>query len=121
MAKGYRLVEPITLDPLFADKKYFTFAVAIFHWLIPQLHKELGSKLQDVDIEVIKVEHFGSYIALGISYEGIETSSDTSLEELVEDTIERLLRERPVIELVEFISKDDIDWTEETKKILKEY
>ncbi len=118
MKKGYQVMELSLLDPLFSQRKYFDFAIAIFYWLIRELHVELKDQLAGAQIEVIRVEYLGAYPALGIHYGNSGEVKD--LEPLVEATIYRLLQEKPVIELVTFIAASGTDWKEVTTKLMTE-
>ena len=117
MAKGYRLIEPIEVSPLPGYKIYQEYAVIVLHWLAQELYKELGEKLAKVEVEIIQVVHyFGAYPALGLHYEPY----DLELEQLVEDTCNRLIRERPISELIKFIVESQLDWKLETAKLMKQ-
>jgi hypothetical protein len=123
MGKGYRIVEPSELDPLFSNRKYFDIAVAIFHWLIAELYVELGDELQDVEIEVIKVVYHlaqNGYPALGVHYLNNDVINDTRIEDLVEVTANRLLKEKPLSEVIKFIATSDKNWKEVTAKLLND-
>ncbi|MEP6987731.1 MAG: hypothetical protein ABI970_19165, partial [Chloroflexota bacterium] len=110
MAKGYRIIEPIQIDPLLKYDRYHSHAMPIFYWLIGELYKELKDQLADVEIEVIKVEYMGAYPALGLYYEiKPYEAPNFELEKTVEETANRLLRERPISEIINFIVASDVD------------
>jgi hypothetical protein len=117
MSKGYRTLEPRRLSPLMVEPKYWDYVNATFHWLIEELYGELTDQLIDVELEVIRVERFElGYPAIGLHYDPIELR----LEKLIEETCDKLLRERPISELVEFIATSGIDWSAETVKLMAE-
>ncbi|MBC7814267.1 MAG: hypothetical protein H7175_24140 [Burkholderiales bacterium] len=118
MSKGYRTIETKELSRIYADPKYFEFAVAIFHWLIPQLYEELKDELVGAELEVIQGGYIGAYPILGLYYEKARIDPDRSLDDLVEATATRLLQERPAIELTMFMARDGIDWKAKTAQIM---
>jgi hypothetical protein len=119
MAKGYRIIEPVLIDPLLKYDKYHSYAVPIFYWLIEELYKELKDQLEGVDIEVIKVEYMGAYPVLGLKYEiKPYEAPNFQLEKTVEETANRLLRERPISDLVNFIATSGMDWKEMTAWVM---
>lgn len=103
---GYQLIEPATLDRVFAVPGNFAIAVAMFHWLIDELHRELGDQLQGVTLQVVRVEYLGAYPALGLQYE----REGHDVGPLVEQTIERILRSRPVASFAQFVGQSRLDW-----------
>lgn len=106
---GHQLIEPYELRFLYIRRKYFNIAVAVFHWLIQELYVELKDHLDGIEIKVIDGTHHhpdNSYPVLGVFYENLEMPDKGPL---IEATIERLLKKRSVIELVNFISENDID------------
>jgi hypothetical protein len=120
MGKGYRIVEPILLDPLMVESKHHEQAIALFCWLIEELYKELGNELTDIEIDVISVMFLGpGYPALGL-YSEREIPSDTAerIRDLVEYTANTLLQERPISELVKFIAESNVNWKTVKAKIM---
>jgi hypothetical protein len=122
MSKGYHeIVEPERLNGLFSRTQYFEFAVAIFYWLIQEVHVELKGQLVGVQIDVIKFVHhspINAYPALGIHFENpTETRAQA---QLIEETMARLLQERSALELVTFIGVNGIDWKELTTKLMSD-
>ncbi len=114
MSIGYRIVEPQQVDPLMVDAKYREYAVVIFYWFIEELYKELGHALDNVNIEVIKVCYLGCYPALGLQHEG----DDAHIDDLVSQTADRLLEQRPVSEFIKFVATSDIDWRAVTTQLM---
>src|SRR5689334_10337471 len=111
MRKGYQILEAERLDSLLKTFNYYDFIISVLYWLVQQLEFELQDELVGVKIEVIKVEYVSIYPALGIHYENRPRLRD--LAPLVEATIDRLLEEKSVIELIAFITSRN-DWDEIT-------
>jgi hypothetical protein len=118
MGKAYRLVEPRQIYPFMANLKYQEYAVILFYWLIQELKVELSQQLAGAEVEVIQVVHLGAYPAIGIHFDDM-SNNDTSLEELIQVTAEKLLEERPISELIEFIARDKNDWKEITETVME--
>lgn len=114
--KGYQVMELSQLDSLFADPKYFDIAIAIFHWLIKELREELKGQIDNIQVDIIRVEYIGAYPTLGIHYENPNETPD--MEPLIETAINQLLRERTVIELISFIAQSEINWRDVTAKLM---
>src|SRR5215204_7124946 len=117
MSKGYILIEePTKLESLFVNRLYFDAAVIIFQWLISELYAELGNQLEDVEIEVIKIVHHSphnKYPGIGVHYKNRDSVSSEDVKaliKLIETTIDRLLEEKSVQDLVMFIAAKGIDW-----------
>ncbi len=117
MKKGYQIIEPSRLNPLFSNPAHDIFAVAIMTWLCGLLRLELKEHLQYVEFDVICVTYAGSYPAIGIHYKN-EGYQDIGL--LVEATIDRVLHDKSVLELAEFIVKDGNNWKEVTAGIMRQ-
>jgi hypothetical protein len=118
MTKGYQIIEPTKLIGIFNNSGHDDLAVAVFYWLIQQLKIELKDQLVGVQIEVIKVAHhyaWNVYPTLGIHYES-ELPQD--LEPLIEKTIDLLLEEWPIIDLLTFIAASKTDWKAVTKELM---
>lgn len=119
IGKGYQVLEPKQLNGLFGKREYFDFAVSIFNWLIQELHSELEDRLGGVQLDVIQVGHHSphnSYPALGVRY--ITETQDIGV--LIEATIDKLLQERSILELVIFIGSSGIDWHTTTAELMKD-
>ena len=115
---GDQIVVPESLRYLLADSKYHEYAVLILHWLIPELYKELKDELKGVKVEVVKIEYLGAYPALGLQSETINPYN-SRLDELVETTVEKLLRDKSIIEIIDFMTTDDVDWKDVTNNIMR--
>jgi hypothetical protein len=103
------------LSCLFKKPIHFEFAVAIFSWLIPEIYAALGDELKDVDIEIIRVTYHGSYPALGAHY---KDKMPKNVGPLIESSIDRILLEKPVIELIAAVGASKIAWRELTENII---
>jgi len=131
MGKGYRLVELEYVADLAVDKRNIEYAVVVYSWLIKELYLALNDQLADVELEVIKVIHFAAYPSIGIHYKPSmrdekpdrTTPEDLKIgeeiEKLVQRTAEKLLEERPVREIIQFIGSSDIDWKARVDEIMK--
>ncbi|MES2645038.1 MAG: hypothetical protein V4850_36465 [Myxococcota bacterium] len=106
MNRGFQIVEPEGLSKILGTPEDFPITVALLHWLIEQLKLELGAMLDSLELEVIWVEYLGAYPALGIRY--LEEREDAA--PLIESTIDRLLRERPVASFVDHLARYPSDW-----------
>ena len=117
MGKGYRIIEPDQLYPLVRPGQYDEYIIAILHWLVQELYIELKDELEGVEIEVIKYifRSLSAYPVLGLHYDPI----NREMEKKVEATIDRLLLERPISELIKFIAESGKDWKEVTQEIMK--
>ncbi len=120
MGKSYRLVRVKYIDGLLAYEQYWDYAVAILHWLAKELFDELHNELPDVEIQIVHYVHMSisEYPVLAVHFPDIERN-DTAIEDRVAVVANRLLQERPISELVQFISANEIDWKEVTKKIME--
>ncbi|MDP2307876.1 MAG: hypothetical protein Q8P18_17755 [Pseudomonadota bacterium] len=114
MARGYQIIEPAGLDRLLGAPPSFPVGVALLYWLIEQLKLELGPRLDGLEVEVIRVEYHGAYPALGVHYR--EEVGDIA--PLLERTIDRLLRDRPVASFVAFLVDHPADWGEVCTQLL---
>jgi hypothetical protein len=116
MSTGYEIIEPPPLASLLATLRHASFSVALLTWLAREVQTELGQKLSGARLEVIPVfSHGGSgFPALGLNH----AQKDSELGPLVEATIERLLSERPVLELAHFIAASETSWLEEASRLL---
>ena len=117
MKKGYQIIEPLCLSDLYSDPRHFEFAVTLFHWIVDELRNELNSEIKGIDIDVIRVNYLGAYPAIGISY--INESKDMA--PLIESAIDHLVARKPIIDLVSFIAKSNIDWKKETERLMTDY
>ena len=115
MKRGYQIIEPSALQPLFSSPLYDVFAVAMMTWLCDLLRLELQDHLQQVDFEVICVTYLGSYPAIGIHYKD-EDYQDVG--PLAETVIERILREKSALEFARFIAERGINWQQITTTTL---
>lgn len=113
--KPYRIIEPRLIDPLMVKTKYHEYAVLIFHWLIKEIYVELKDELDGIEIDVIKIVYIGKYPALGLQ----TASVNRGLEKLIETTANRLLQERTIIDLINFVSESNIDWKHKTNEIME--
>ena len=115
MKKEYQIIEPNKLVGLFGNPKHFEFAVAIFHWLICELRTDGAIQNQNVEIEVIRVTYQGSYPALGIHY---KDKIHEDIGPQVITSIEKLLREKPVLDLAISIKNSKSSWKELTDQLM---
>jgi hypothetical protein len=125
MSKGYILIEePTKLELLFGNRLYFDMAVIIFQWLISELYTELGNQLKGVEVEVIKIVHHSphnKYPGIGVHIKDRDCLSPEDVKaliKLIETTIDRLLEEKSVQNLVTFVAAEGVDWKEFTNKIM---
>ena len=70
------------------------------------------------EIDVICVTYLGSYPSLGVHH-GHDRPIPADLEPLIQSTIDRLLGETPVIELINFIGKSQTSWSVVTDDLMK--
>lgn len=115
MKKGYRLIEPLSINPLVVDTRYHEYAIIIMKYIIYCLFQNLGHKLDNIEIEVIKVTYLGSYPALGLHY----SPFDKSLENLIENEVDKIVNNLTINKLIVFISKSNTNWKEITNQIMK--
>jgi hypothetical protein len=116
MGKGYRIVDPELLYPFLYSGKYDDYAVAILHWLMQELRLELKDWLVSVEMEVIRTgtPQRGAYPVIGLTGD----NSTHQLQQLAQETADRLLQERPITEIIKFIAESDTDWKTLTVKIM---
>ena len=105
--KGYQIIEPKALHPLFSNPVHHVFAVAIMSWLCEIMRVELQEHIEHVDFNVICVTYMGSYPAIGIQYKNQEYQD---IAPLVEVTIDRILTEKSILELTGFIGASKPNW-----------
>jgi hypothetical protein len=143
MGKQYKVVELKYVNSLIVEG-YLEYAVAVYSWVIKELYIMAREKLANVEIEVIKFQYLSAYPAIGIHYKpvGDEDSRETfvapsaetyfrnekippyfkvweEIEKFVQVTADRLLEERPVQELLQFIGSSNTDWKSLTDEIMK--
>jgi hypothetical protein len=116
MNKGYQVVEPLLVDKLAAKPATFEFAVATFYWLIKELYAEFPERLKEEIVEIIPVTYYQSYPAIGIACKDVE--SDPDISNFVEKTMDRLLRERPVCELLDSVANSGLSWKDLTHRLM---
>jgi hypothetical protein len=68
MQKGYQIVEPTSLATLLGNPSQAGVAVAVLAWTIDRLKAQSPQLFDEVEIEVIPVEYYGVYPAIGIHY-----------------------------------------------------
>jgi hypothetical protein len=112
---GYQVVEPSVLRGLFTRPTNFVVATVVMKWLVDELSIELGSRLDGIQIDVIRVEYVSVYPALGIKYANPSTQDVAGL---VESAIERIIETRSVSSVIRFVSANDIDWDAVTNDIV---
>lgn len=115
--KSYNLVQPRKIDNLLHWEQYHQFAIVILHWLIPMVYNKLGSKLDNVEITVVKACYHGCYPTLGLSYDGMKVSNG-ELERLVKQTCDELIGDGTLLEFILFITQDDKDWLSIAEEIM---
>ncbi|MEP6987732.1 MAG: hypothetical protein ABI970_19170 [Chloroflexota bacterium] len=121
MSDGHHLIIAGNLDPILRAFKYSDFLIAIQHWLIQELNSELKYRLAGAVIEVIKVEYIGAYPGLGIYFGDLPDNPD--LEPLVEVTIDRILKEKSMLDFITFLAAqkaNGTDWNALTTKIMSQ-
>jgi len=112
MAKVYQIIEPRLLSSLMDN-----YAVPILYWLTEELYKELGDTLANVEMDVIQAGRFGTnYPAIGI----LDKPLDFDFKNVLIETSNRLLRERPISEIIDFIASTKIDWNAVTTELMKD-
>jgi hypothetical protein len=116
MTKGYQIVEPSALDSLLTVPSSHVFAMLILSWLCERLPHELPGHVHHVEFEVIGVSYMGSYPAIGIHY---KEKNPQDVGPLVEAAIDRLLRDKPVLDLIKFIGAGKIDWSKATQNLIE--
>jgi hypothetical protein len=117
MKKGYQVIEPSTLHPLFANSKYDVFAVAFLSWLCELLRLEFRDQIQYVEFDVISVSYGANYPAIGIHYKDQDYHD---IGPAVEASIDRNLREKSAMELIKFLTEGGVDWNEVSSRKMAE-
>jgi hypothetical protein len=115
MKKGYQLIEPELLAGLVAAPKTFDLSIALLAWVVEVVRAELGDRLKGVELEIIRVEYFGAYPAIGIHYSAADIDD---VGPLVEATIVDLVTQRPVADFVSFLMRTPRNWREEAEALL---
>jgi len=91
--------------------------MAILLWLIECVDSDLKDELKDVSLEVVTAQYVGDgYPCLAIHYFNKENPQDVG--PIVEAAVERLLDEKSVLDLVEFIATSNVNWTARLNKIM---
>ncbi len=117
MAKDFTMILELQLDyRLESNPKNFDYLLALYYWLMEELYKELGDELADVEMDVMRMlsKFEYPYPAIGI----YDKPPDSDFKKLLEDTCDRLLRERPISEIINFIGTTDIDWKVEASWLM---
>jgi hypothetical protein len=119
MKKGYQLLLKEPLDDFSRWPHQHVMLVAILHWLVEKLNLELKVELKNApaQLEVIKAQYVGDgYPTIGIHYFNRENPDDIG--PIVEATIERLLKERSMLDFVEYAGKGDVNWNDVLIKLM---
>lgn len=120
MSKSYQVIVNFELDSLIR-KRQFEYLILIYSWLIDGLYKVLGDKLNGIEIEVIRFVHHSptnAYPAIGIHYtKGLENSVD--VEQIVTDEMTRMLENRTIMDLVNFMENNDTNWNHLAEDIME--
>lgn len=101
------LLFPDELDELlqFAGLPDFDLCtLACLAWLASEISTNLNLKSESISLHATWVEHFSKYPFLGARIEKPETTEFQELVDRIGKEGRRLLHERPVIELLRFIS-----------------
>jgi hypothetical protein len=115
MERGYQIIEPTELNQLVRSPIHHELAVAIMYWLIPKVLSKIGGERENVELEVIRVSYQGTYPALGVHY---KHRDHLDLGPLIESTVDALLHERPISELVDAIAASDVSWRDVTETLM---
>ncbi len=116
MERGYQIIEPTELNQLARSPIHHELAVAIMYWLIPQVLCKIGGDRENVELEVIRVSYQGTYSGrLGVHY---KHRDHMDLGPLIESTVNALLHERPISELVDAIAASDVSWRDVTETLM---
>lgn len=116
MPHSYQVIEIEEIDALACQPQHFVFAVAIYHWLIPQITLEMGDRLKGLALEVIPVTYMGSYPAIGVrTAEDSTVFRDVSAQ--IHQTALQLLRTRPVTEFARFAAASKVSWSQVTAEL----
>ena len=114
-SEGYQIVEPGGLDGLIRQPRNNSLAVVVLSWVIEELRGLLGQKLDGVSLTVIRVSYVSEYPAIGVKYE----TEREDVGPLLEEAIERLLKESPVSRLITFITTQERDWGQATAGLMQ--
>ena len=121
MSKLYQLLLPEQFESLWVNSNNHQFTVIFLHWLIDEIHQELGDILSDVDVEVIRCtphQPMHSFPTLGIHYYNPDETPD--LLPIVEQKIDKLMQENSIAKLITFVGGSKTNWGEVTERILQE-
>ncbi|MEM9953056.1 MAG: hypothetical protein AAF846_15735 [Chloroflexota bacterium] len=95
--------------------------VAIYHWLIEELYKELGELLADVELDVIRIGRrlwgVGTYPTIWFTGD-YGDYNQFEFEELIEETCYKILNRISLEDLEKAINADGIDWGRVTEEDL---
>jgi len=117
MKKGYQLLVTPKLAGLQRQRFSHQPLMAILLWLIECVDSDLKDELKDVSLEVVTAQYVGDgYPCLAIHYFNKENPQDVG--PIVEAAVERLLDEKSVLDLVEFIATSNVNWTARLNKIM---
>ncbi|MDB6022755.1 MAG: hypothetical protein JWQ04_2612 [Pedosphaera sp.] len=117
MKKGYQLLVTQKLDNLLKQRYSHQILIAILLWLIERINRDLKDQLKDASLEVVKAQYVGDgYPCLAIHYFNKVNPQDVS--PIVEAAVERLLGEKSVLDLVEFIVTSNIAWSDKLSQIM---
>lgn len=117
MKKEHQLLVTEKLDGLLKQKHSYQILIAILYWLIERINRDLKDELKGVSLEVVKAQYVGpGYPCLAIHYFNRENPQDVS--PIVEAAVERLLGEKNVLDLIEFIVSRNVDWSDRLTQIM---
>jgi hypothetical protein len=117
MGNGYELLLMGRLESVLRAFDHFDFIVAIQFWLIEQLTVELKDQIAGTQIEIIRVAK-GDHGSPGFAIHYDNPAESPDIGPLVEETIARLLDERPIVELIDFLEKSKTDWQAVSSRIM---
>jgi len=118
MKKPHQLLATDCIDGLFRYERTHPIAVAILAWLIESINRDYPEALHGTELGIVNGRFVGNgYPAMGIHYEDMNNPRDIG--PLIEATVEKLVRERPISDLIEFLARSNTDWTEAARSIVE--
>jgi|GEM_PF-5183698 len=109
---NHGFVDPPSLSHLIRRDSY-PYLVAIQHWLIEELYKELGDTLAEVNLDVIRVGRGrwgpGTYPTILFSGDFGQLNA-FEFEEILVDACEDILKRTSKQQLNKALAEDGIDW-----------
>jgi hypothetical protein len=116
--RAYQLLVTEKLHTLFESVNSYPILIAILSWLIDSITRQHSEALQGTELEIVKAQFLGDgYPSLAIYYFDPEMTPDVA--PLVEESVDRLLGEKTICDLIAYLATTKVDWARAAEAIMK--